>query len=134
MALIRVVSPSAISLCVWDQADTFLPTEWDLRPNDYIITARTNSSVCQTSLSLKTLLKSMIKDEPTRETTRRQNEAVDRLRNALRNKRHAVAVGARATFSAAADASGEPLSRIIWTRLIKNELDYLVNDGRGSKY
>jgi hypothetical protein len=38
-------------------------------------------------------------------------------------------VGAGVTLSATADVSGKPLSRITWTGLIRNGLDYLVNDG-----
>jgi hypothetical protein len=38
-------------------------------------------------------------------------------------------VGAGVTLSATADASGKPLSRITWTGLIRNGLDFLVSDG-----
>jgi hypothetical protein len=40
-----------------------------------------------------------------------------------------IIVGAGVTLSATADASGTPLSRITWTGLIRNGLDYLVNNG-----
>ena len=40
-----------------------------------------------------------------------------------------IIVGAEATLSATADASGTPLQRLTWTGLIWNGLDYLVNEG-----
>jgi hypothetical protein len=40
-----------------------------------------------------------------------------------------IIVGAGVTLNATADVSGKPLSRITWTGLIRNGLDYLVSDG-----
>jgi hypothetical protein len=40
-----------------------------------------------------------------------------------------IIIGAGVTLSATADVSGRPLSRITWTGLIRNGLDYLVGDG-----
>lgn len=40
-----------------------------------------------------------------------------------------IIVGAGVTLSATADTSGRPLSRLTWTGLIQNGLDYLVTDG-----
>ena len=40
-----------------------------------------------------------------------------------------IVVGAGVTLNATADVSGRCLSRITWTGLIRNSLDYLINDG-----
>jgi hypothetical protein len=63
------------------------------------------------------------------EATRRESEIQARLRKDLRNKRLAIIVGAGVTLSATADSSGKPLSRITWTGLIQNGLDFLVGEG-----
>jgi hypothetical protein len=47
----------------------------------------------------------------------------------LKDKSLIIIVGAGVTLSATADKSGKPLSRITWTGLIRNGLDYLVTDG-----
>lgn len=67
--------------------------------------------------------------ESSREAARRETEILARLKNDLKNNRLAIVVGAGVTLSATADASGNPLSRITWTGLIRNGLDYLVNEG-----
>jgi hypothetical protein len=63
------------------------------------------------------------------EVTRRESEVLGRLQKGLRNKQLAVIVGAGVTLSATADISGKPLSRITWTGLIQNGLDFLVSEG-----
>jgi hypothetical protein len=63
------------------------------------------------------------------EATRRESEIQARLRKDLRNKRLAIIVGAGVTLSATADSSGKPLSRVTWTGLIQNGLDFLVGEG-----
>jgi hypothetical protein len=63
------------------------------------------------------------------EATRRESEVLARLQKDLRNRRLAIIVGAGVTLSATADASGKPLSRITWTGLIQNGLDFLVSEG-----
>ena len=40
-----------------------------------------------------------------------------------------IITGAGVTLSVTADKTGKPLSRITWTGLIRNGLDYLVNEG-----
>jgi hypothetical protein len=63
------------------------------------------------------------------EATRRESEVLARLQKDLRNRRLAIVVGAGVTLSATADASGKPPSRITWTGLIQNGLDFLVSEG-----
>jgi hypothetical protein len=63
------------------------------------------------------------------EAARRESEVLGRLQKGLRNNQLAVIVGAGVTLSATADVSGKPLSRIIWTGLIQNGLDFLVSEG-----
>jgi len=70
-----------------------------------------------------------LQDEASRETARRQHEVIDRLRNDLKNKRLVLITGAGVTLSATADSSRQALSRITWTGLIRNGLDYLVQEG-----
>src|SRR5271169_2382686 len=70
-----------------------------------------------------------LQDEASRETARRQHEVIDRLRNDLKNKRLVLITGAGVTLSTTADSSRKPLSRITWTGLIRNGLDYLVSEG-----
>jgi hypothetical protein len=60
---------------------------------------------------------------------RRQGEILARLRNDLENHRLAIIVGAGVTLNVTADSSGKPLSRITWTGLMRNGLDYLVSEG-----
>jgi hypothetical protein len=62
------------------------------------------------------------------EAVRREGEILARLKSDLKNKRVVIVVGVGVTLSATADALGKPLSRITWTGLIRNGLDYLVND------
>ncbi len=65
-----------------------------------------------------------------KEAARREGEILLRLKNALKDKRLVIIVGAGVTLSATADVSGKrPLSRITWAGLIQNGLDYLVTDG-----
>jgi SIR2-like domain len=54
---------------------------------------------------------------------------LDRLKKDLKDKRLVIVVGAGVTLNATADTSGRPLPRLTWTGLIRNGLDYLVNDG-----
>ncbi|CZR68638.1 uncharacterized protein PAC_18537 [Phialocephala subalpina] len=68
-------------------------------------------------------------DEVAKEAARRQEQILTRLRNDLKNNRLAIITGAGVTLNVTADASGKPLSRITWTGLIRNGLDYLVSEG-----
>jgi hypothetical protein len=52
-----------------------------------------------------------------------------RLKNALKDKRLVIIVGAGVTLNATADASGTPLPHLSWVGLIQNGLDYLVKKG-----
>ncbi|KAH6694364.1 SIR2-like domain-containing protein [Leptodontidium sp. MPI-SDFR-AT-0119] len=70
-----------------------------------------------------------IQNEAAKEAARRQEETLARLRNDLKNHRLAIITGAGVTLNVTADTSGEPLSRITWTGLMRNGLDYLVNEG-----
>ena len=70
-----------------------------------------------------------VQDEASREAARRQHEAIDRLRYDLKNKRLVLITGAGVTLSATADSSRQALSRITWTGLIRDGLDYLVQEG-----
>jgi hypothetical protein len=63
------------------------------------------------------------------EAVRRENENLLRLKKALKDNRLVIIVGAGVTLSATADGFGKPLSRITWTGLIRNGLDYLVSEG-----
>jgi hypothetical protein len=63
------------------------------------------------------------------EAARWEGEVFARLKNALKDKRFVIIIGAGVTLSATADISGRPLSRITWTGLIRNGLDYLVGKG-----
>src|SRR5271155_5197369 len=67
-------------------------------------------------------------NEALSEVARRKGEVLARLKNALKDKRLVIIVGAGVTLSATANISG-PLPRITWTGLIRNGLDYLVNEG-----
>jgi nucleoside phosphorylase len=58
-----------------------------------------------------------------------ESEILARQKRDLKNKRLVIVVGAGVTLNATADASGRPLSRITWTGLIRNGLEYLVNNG-----
>ena len=60
---------------------------------------------------------------------RRQEQILTRLRNDLKNNRLAIITGAGVTLNVTADVSGKPLTRITWTGLIRNGLDYLVHEG-----
>ncbi|KAH6699042.1 hypothetical protein BKA61DRAFT_583080 [Leptodontidium sp. MPI-SDFR-AT-0119] len=70
-----------------------------------------------------------IQNEAAKEAARRQEEILARLRNDLKNNRLAIITGAGVTLNVTADTSGKPLSRITWTGLMRNGLDYLVNEG-----
>jgi hypothetical protein len=70
-----------------------------------------------------------MKHEALSEATRREGEVVARLKNALKDKRLVIIVGAGVTLSATADISGMPLPRLTWTGLIQNGLEYLVTNG-----
>ena len=52
-----------------------------------------------------------------------------RLREALKNKNLVIVVGAGVTLSATSDTAGNPLQRLTWTGLIRNGLDYLIEEG-----
>ena len=67
-------------------------------------------------------------NEALSEVARREGEVWARLKNALKDKRLVIIVGAGVTLSATANISA-PLRRITWTGLIENGLDYLVNGG-----
>ena len=69
-----------------------------------------------------------MENEALSEVARRKGEVLARLKNALKDKRLVIIVGAGVTLSATANISG-PLPRITWTGLIRNGLDYLVNEG-----
>lgn len=60
---------------------------------------------------------------------RRKKEILTRLRADLKNNRLAIIIGARVTLYVTADIAGKPLSRITWTGLIRNSLDYLISEG-----
>jgi hypothetical protein len=68
-----------------------------------------------------------MENEALSEAARREGEVLARLNNALRDKRLVIIVGAGVTLSATADVSG-PLQSLTWTGLIRNGLDYLVNE------
>jgi hypothetical protein len=70
-----------------------------------------------------------LKDEATIEATRRQEELLARLQNDLNNHRLVIIAGAGVTLNVTADETGQPLSRIQWTGLIRNGLDYLISEG-----
>jgi hypothetical protein len=63
------------------------------------------------------------------EDARREGESLVSLKDALKDKLLVIIVGAGVTLSATADSSEKPLSRITWTGLIQNGLDYLVKKG-----
>ena len=69
-----------------------------------------------------------MKNEALNEAARREREVLARLRAALKDKHLVIIVGAGVIFSVTANKSG-PLPRITWTGLIRNGLDYLVNEG-----
>jgi hypothetical protein len=54
-----------------------------------------------------------------------EGNVLERLKNALKDKRLVITVGAGVTLSSTVDISG-PLPRITWSGLIRNDLDYLV--------
>ncbi|KAH7314028.1 hypothetical protein BKA65DRAFT_483675 [Rhexocercosporidium sp. MPI-PUGE-AT-0058] len=70
-----------------------------------------------------------IQNKSAKEAARRQKELLVRLRNDLKNNRLAIITSTRVTLNMTADISGKPLSRITWTGLMRNNLDYLVNEG-----
>ena len=70
-----------------------------------------------------------MESEQQQDALRRQNETVKRLRRDLEQKRLVVVVGAGVTLHATSLASGTSLPRLTWTGLIRNGLDYLVQEG-----
>lgn len=70
-----------------------------------------------------------MQDEVVKEAARFQEQILARLRNDLKNNRLAIITGAGATLNVTADTSGNPLSRITWTNLMRNGLDHLVSEG-----
>jgi SIR2-like domain len=70
-----------------------------------------------------------MESEQQRDALRRQKEVIERLRHALEEKRLVVVVGAGVTLHATSDQSGTPLARLTWTGLMRNGLDYLVDEG-----
>ncbi|KAH8589751.1 hypothetical protein B0O99DRAFT_636152 [Bisporella sp. PMI_857] len=70
-----------------------------------------------------------IQDEVTTEVAQRQEQILARLRDDLKNNRLAIIIGAGVTLNVTADISGNPLSLITWTGLLRNGLDYLVSEG-----
>ncbi|KAF1812886.1 hypothetical protein P152DRAFT_329927 [Eremomyces bilateralis CBS 781.70] len=54
---------------------------------------------------------------------------LDRIRDALNNKRLVIMVGAGVTLNATATRSGDMLGELSWKGLIQNGLNYLVADG-----
>ncbi|OBT60551.1 hypothetical protein VE03_10472 [Pseudogymnoascus sp. 23342-1-I1] len=70
-----------------------------------------------------------IQDEIVKEAARFQEQILARLRKALKNNRLAIIAGAGVTLNVTADTSGNPLSRITWTELMRNGLDHLVSEG-----
>lgn len=67
-----------------------------------------------------------IENEALSETARRESEIFAKFKNALKDKRLVIIVGAEITLSAIANISGIPFSRLTWTDLIRNNLDYLI--------
>jgi len=68
-------------------------------------------------------------DEADKEVARRKEETLSRLQNDLKERRLAIMIGAGVTLNVTADKDRKPLSRITWTGLIKNGLDFLVHEG-----
>ncbi|KAI0012020.1 SIR2-like domain-containing protein [Xylariaceae sp. FL0662B] len=64
-------------------------------------------------------------EQKTKEATRRQNEAIEKLRGELKAGRLAICVGSGVTLSS---VPGE--SRLTWTGLIQNGLDFLDDQAR----
>jgi NAD-dependent SIR2 family protein deacetylase len=61
-----------------------------------------------------------------KQAARREGKDLARLKNALKDKRLVIIVGAGVTLSATADKKGIPLQRLTWTGLIRNGLEYLI--------
>jgi NAD-dependent SIR2 family protein deacetylase len=70
-----------------------------------------------------------MENEALSDAARREGEVLARIKNALKDKRLVIIVGAGVTLSATADSSGMPITRLTWTGLIRKGLDYLVTDG-----
>jgi hypothetical protein len=68
-------------------------------------------------------------EEASSEAARLERVRLGKLKDALKNKRLVIIVGAGVSLSATADASGTPLQRLTWTGLIRNGLNYLVTEG-----
>ncbi|KFY35253.1 hypothetical protein V494_06081 [Pseudogymnoascus sp. VKM F-4513 (FW-928)] len=68
-------------------------------------------------------------DEAVKEAARFQEQILARLRSALENNQLAIITGAGVTLNVTADTSGNPVSRITWTDLMRNGLDHLVSEG-----
>src|SRR6266536_5823714 len=69
----------------------------------------------------------VMKNEVLSEVARRESEVLARFKNALKDKRLVIIVGAGVVFNIITNISGS-LQRITWTGLIRNGLDYLVNE------
>ena len=67
------------------------------------------------------------KNEVLVEAIKREDEILVRFKIILKDKCLVIIVGAGVIFSVTANKSG-PLPRITWTGLIRNGLDYLVNE------
>ncbi len=74
-------------------------------------------------------LKQLIQNEALSEAAKRKGDHLDRLKNTLKNKRLVIIIDAGVILSATTNISGRPLPRLIWTSLIRNGWDYLVDDG-----
>lgn len=89
-----------------------------------------SASVCAKPIDLHNLwLMTYLQDPASEESSRRRDENLGRLREALKNKSLVIVVGAGVTLSATSDAAGNPLQRLTWTGLIRNGLDYLIEEG-----
>jgi hypothetical protein len=69
-----------------------------------------------------------MKNEILKEAVRREDEDLARFKNILKNKRLVIIIGAEIIFNITADISGISLSRLTWTNLIRNNLNYLIID------
>jgi hypothetical protein len=67
-------------------------------------------------------------DEAATEANRREKEVLERLKYDLKNNRLVIIIDAEMILSATVNISGKPFSRIIWTGLIQNGLDYLISN------
>ncbi|KEF61211.1 uncharacterized protein A1O9_02776 [Exophiala aquamarina CBS 119918] len=70
----------------------------------------------------------LVLSEAINDAARRKNETIVRIKQALKDRRLVIIVGAGVTLSATTDDNGRPPSRITWQGLIRNGLDYLVTE------